>query len=63
MKLNAWRLPTASVRATIHVKYLSGYLPCPCQVENRVDNVFYLHGFSHRLECLQRVPGIILVQW
>ena len=41
---------------------LSGYLTCPSQVENSVDNIFYCHDFSHWLECLKRVLGIILVQ-
>jgi len=55
--LQSRRLPAASVRATIHVKYLSGYLPCPCQVEDRVDNIFYLYDFSHWLKRLQRRVG------
>ena len=49
--------------AAIHVEYLSGYLSCVCQVENSLDNVLYLHDFPHRLKCLKKVLGIILVQW
>ena len=44
-------LPTASVGAAIHVKYLSGYLTCTCQVEYRVDNVLYLRDRFHWLHC------------
>jgi hypothetical protein len=56
------RLPTASVSTAIHVENFSGYLTCLCQVENSVDNVFYVDDFPHWLECPQRVLGIILVQ-
>src|ERR1700689_2977331 len=47
---------------TIYVQDFSGYLACPRQVENGVDNVFYLHDFSHWLKLLENVLGIILVQ-
>jgi hypothetical protein len=56
------QLPAAGVRAAIHVEYLSGYLSCPCQAENSVDNVLYTDNFPHWLQCLQMVLGIILVQ-
>ena len=48
--------------ATIHMLHLSGYLTCLRQVENSVDNVFYLREFPHWLPCLKRVLGTILVQ-
>ena len=40
------RLPTAGVSTAIHVENLASYLACPRQVENGVDNVFYLRDFS-----------------
>jgi hypothetical protein len=34
-----------------------------CHEKDSADNVFYLHDFPHGLEFLQRILGIILVQW
>jgi len=45
------------------MQYLSGYITCLCQVKNSIDNVFYLHHFSHRLQGPERIFGIILVHW
>ena len=48
--------------ATIHVENFAGYLTGLCQIENRVDNVFYFNDFPHGLERLEEVFGIIPVQ-
>lgn len=44
------------------MEHLSGYLTCVRQVQNGVDNVFYLHNFPHRLERPKNILGVILVQ-
>lgn len=54
-------LPTASVSTTIHVSYLSSHSTCLCQVENGVDDVFYVRDFPHGLQRLKELIGIILV--
>jgi len=56
------RLPTASVSTAIYVEHLAGYLAWVCQVENRVDDVFYSGDLAHRLQCPKMLLGIILVQ-
>ena len=51
------------MNTAVHVEDLSGYLSCLGQVENRVGNVFYVRDSSQWLQCLKKVPGIILVHW
>jgi hypothetical protein len=53
----------ASVGTTIHVKYLSSYLTCTCQVEHCVDNVFYFRDRFHWLICREKFLGNIFIQW
>ena len=43
--------------------YLAGHLTCPCQVQNCVDDVFYLRHRLKWLPCRKRFLGDTLVQW
>jgi hypothetical protein len=58
----ALRLPPASVGAAIYVEYLSSYLIGLRQIENSVDDIFYLYDFPHWLQLFERLFGLILMQ-
>ena len=57
------RLPAAGVSTAVYVEYLSAHLRCPRKVENSVHNLCYVRHFSHWLQRLKKVLGIIGVRW